>query len=440
MCAQDITTLLLSTASQADRLVKLDTTQGRDVLLPLRVTGHSRIGRGCSFIVDVVSLNGAIELKSLMATAATLWLQQDNHEYRPIHGLIHTIRRLGADGQLTYYQLIMSSWMHFLRFRKDARIFQEKTTDSILREVFAAHPQAAGAYRFNVQKPGQLRSFCMQYEDDFNFVHRLLESEGWFYTVEQAQDGKSHTLVITDDLYTVKALDPRPVEFYRSSVTSETDALVQWASSRELQSSTYSFSTVDYKSPQVPKNQSIPTKPDQGSLTDQAEVYEYGGAYTYADSGRGDDISRFRMEEWESRAKRFYGTGSVRRMDAGRWFEFENYPEYQNDADITRQFAVIETRWFIENNLPLGNSRPFPFRVSLSRSVPLTRGRTTPTARSRSRRHRERAAARGSFSSKSRPSDGPFHIAARLITKNRFFLRKRRPLSDRPGRRSIPTA
>ncbi len=203
----------------------------------------------------------------------------------------------------------------------------------------------------------------MQYESDYNFVHRLLESEGWFYTLEQASDGKSHTLVITDDIYSLKPLTSQQVEFYRSDVASESDTLVQWAGSRELQSATYSFSTVDYKNPLAPKSQSIPTKAGQGDLPNQAEIYEYGGAYTYNTGSRGDDISRFRMEELESRAKRFYGTGSVRRMDAGRWFELENHPESEADSEQNRQFVVIETRWYIENNLPVGDSQPFPFSL-----------------------------------------------------------------------------
>jgi type VI secretion system secreted protein VgrG len=364
MGAQDLSRLLETAANQFDRLVKLDTSLGSDILLPQRIVGHSRIGRDCAFTIDVVSLNGSIELKTLIAQPATLWMQQsDGSEYAPFHGYIHTARRLGSDGQLTSYQLIMSSWMYFLRFRKDARIFQEKSTDLIIQEIFAEHPQASGAYRFEIHKPAPVRSFCMQYEDDHNFVHRLLESEGWFYTVEQASDGKSHTLVITDDIYSVKALAPQQVDFYRSSVSSETDALVQWAGSRELQSAAYSFSTVDYKTPFAPKTQSIPTKSDQGNLPGQAEVYEYGGAYTYNTGSRGDDISRFRMEEWESRAKRFYGTGSVRRMDAGRWFEFVNHPESANDSAQDRQFVVIEARWYIENNLPIGDSQPFPFSL-----------------------------------------------------------------------------
>jgi len=364
MGAQDIMSVLQSTASQTGRLLKLDTVLGSDVLLPQRIVGHSRIGRELSFTIDVVSLNGTVELKSLIATTATLWLQQtDSSTYVPINGYVHTARRLGSDGQLTSYQLVMSSWMHFLRFRKDAQIFQEQTADAIIEAIFAKHPQAAGAYRFDIAKPAPVRSFCMQYEDDHNFVHRLLESEGWFYTIEQASDGKSHTLVITDDIYSLKPLSPQQVEFYRSSVTSETDALVQWVGSRALQSTTYSFSTVDYKTPQTPKAQSIPTKADQGSLPDQAEVYEYGGAYTYNDGSRGSDISRFHMEEWESRAKRFHGTGSVRRMDAGHWFEFVDYPEYASDSAQDRQFVVIETRWYVENNLAVGDSRPFPYSL-----------------------------------------------------------------------------
>jgi type VI secretion system secreted protein VgrG len=45
-------------------------------------------------------------------------------------------------------------------------------------------------------------------------------------------------------------------------------------------------------------------------------VYEYTGAYTYLKQDRGNQLSRIRMEEWESRAKRFLGVGSVRRIDA----------------------------------------------------------------------------------------------------------------------------
>ncbi len=91
----------------------------------------------------------------------------------------------------------------------------------------------------------------------------------------------------------------------------------------------------------------------QGNLPAQAEVYEYTGAYTYGAQDRGDHLSKVRMEEWESRARRFDGVGAVRGVDAGRWFELANHPEHGSGGAQERQFAVIAVEWVIENNLPV---------------------------------------------------------------------------------------
>jgi type VI secretion system secreted protein VgrG len=315
------------------------------------------MGRHYEFTVDVVSTADAIELKTLIAQPVALWIQQTDRSYLPHHGYVHTARRLGSDGSLTSYQFGFATWMHFLRFRKDARIWQNKSADTILADVFNLHPQARGAFRFVLKNPLPARSFCMQYEDDWNLVHRLMENEGLFGYFEQADDGKSHTLVITDDLYSVPVLG-QTISFYRAGTNSETDALVQWSGMRTLQSTTLSTRTFDYKSPGSsanPKGTNTPTLTTQGNLPQQAEVYEYTGAYTYGKQDRGDSLSKIRMEEWESRAKRFYGSGGVRQMDAGRWFELDDHPAHATDSKQNCQFAIIEVAWFIENNLPVSS-------------------------------------------------------------------------------------
>jgi type VI secretion system secreted protein VgrG len=357
MGAQDIIGAITGGLIQSDRLLKLDSPLGNNVLLPQRVIGRSRMGRHYEFLVDVVSTADTIELKTLIAQPVTLWIEQTDSSYLPHHGYVHTARRLGSDGSLTSYQFGFASWMHFLRFRKDARIWQNKSADTILADVFGMHPQARGAFRFVLKNPLPSRSFCMQYEDDWNFVHRLMESEGLFSYFEQADDGKSHTLVITDDLYSVPALG-QTISFYRAGTNSETDALVQWSGMRTLQSTTLSTRTFDYKSPGSPANPkgtNTPTLTTQGNLPQQAEVYEYTGAYTYGSQDRGDALSKIRMEEWESRAKRFYGSGGVRKMDAGCWFELDDHPAHATDSEQNRQFAMIEVAWFIENNLPVSS-------------------------------------------------------------------------------------
>jgi type VI secretion system secreted protein VgrG len=222
--------------SQQGRLLKLDTPAGHNALLPHRVAGCSRIGRDFLFQLDCVSTSGDVQLKTLIGQSVTLWIQQADRSYLPHHGYVHTARRLGADGTLTGYQLGFSSWMHFLKFRRDQRHWQDKTADEIISDVFNQHPQAKGMYRFALSTPLPPRSYCRQDETDWNFVHRLLESEGLYGIWQQAADGKSHTLVITDRLTTLESLSPAAIKFYRAGVASEADALTQWSGTRTLQS------------------------------------------------------------------------------------------------------------------------------------------------------------------------------------------------------------
>jgi type VI secretion system secreted protein VgrG len=379
MGTQDLLSAITDGMSQEDRLLTLDTRLGPNVLVPQRVLGHSRLGRHFDFTVDAVSTSTNLELKTLIAQPVTLWIQQSDKSYLPYNGYVHTARRLGSNGGLTTYQLGFASWMHFLKFRRDQRIWQEKTADDIITDVFNMHPQAQGLFQFALSTALPSRSYCRQDEDDWNFVHRLLESEGLYGFWRQAQDGKSHTLVITDQLHTLDALSPETVSFYRGDTGGETDALVQWAGTRTLQSVTLTTRTFDYKAPSThyhPKGITIPTVSNQGELPYQTEVYEYTGAYTYPKQERGKQLAKIRIEEWESRAKRFIGIGSVRRMDAGRRFVLKGHPDHDRDQAAQKEFAIIETTWVIVNNLPI-DTRGTAFPHSLQGTIDEMRARYT---------------------------------------------------------------
>jgi type VI secretion system secreted protein VgrG len=158
MGAQDLISAITGGVSQTDRLLKLDTSLGSNVLVPQRVVGHSRLGRHFEFTVDVVSTSSYIELKTLIAQPVTLWIQQADKSYLPHNGYVHTARRLGSNSGLTSYQLGFASWMHFLKFRRDQRIWQDRTADDIVTDVFNAHPQAQGLFQFALSKPLPPRS------------------------------------------------------------------------------------------------------------------------------------------------------------------------------------------------------------------------------------------------------------------------------------------
>jgi len=93
MGIQDSIIALRNGLVQSDRLLKLDTPLGDNVLLPQRLVGHARIGRDSSFSLDAVSTSDAIELKNLVAQAVTLWIQQSDKSYLPHHAYVNTARR-----------------------------------------------------------------------------------------------------------------------------------------------------------------------------------------------------------------------------------------------------------------------------------------------------------------------------------------------------------
>ncbi|OXI91640.1 type VI secretion protein [Burkholderia sp. AU33423] len=382
MNVPDIYAALRGGLLQQDRLLKLDTPLGANVLAVQRAIGRSRIGRDYSFTLDVVAGTDDLELKKLIAQPATLWIQQANNAYRPVSGYIYTARRLGANGGVTTYQLELHAWMHVLRFRRDEKIWIDKNAEEIISDVLGMHPEARGRFRFALSQPLENRSNTRQSETDWNFVHRLMEDEGLYGTWQQADDGKSHTLVITDNLQALVPLSPETLRFYSGGVGSDADAFTQWSGTRTLQSVTRTTRTFDYKNPSQsanPKGTSLPTMGGQGELPDQLEVYEYTGAYTYLDQSRGDHLTKVRMEEWESQAKRFHGAGGVRAIDAGRRFTLADHPAHDRDPSDQREFAAIGVSWWIENNLPVsGTDSDFPH--SLGRALDQVRARYENTA------------------------------------------------------------
>jgi type VI secretion system secreted protein VgrG len=340
---------------QQNRLLKLTTPFGDDVLLPQRVLAYERLGRCYEYTVDVISVRHNVELKKLIAQPVTLWVQQTDRTYLPKHGYVCAAKRLGSDGQLTYCQITFAPWLYFLKFRKDARIWQDKCADAILAEVFAEHPQAQANFRFALIRPPEPRSYCTQYETDWHFVQRLMEEEGWYSFHEQSEDGSGHVLVITDSTDQLKPTTPEQILFHGAGTGDEVHKILHWSSAHSLVSSKLTTRTHDYKAPNQPKQNSTSVLPEHVNLPAQLEVYEYTGAYTYSNRDQGDKQSRIRVEEWESRMQRLYGVSGARCLPVGSWFSFEGHPTLQGNIKEDREFVVIAVEWCIENNLSLSH-------------------------------------------------------------------------------------
>lgn len=338
--------------AQSRRLVKLDTPLGEDWLLPLYVKGSARLGRDYEFIIDAVSAKGKqIELDALVGRAVTLWIQQAGREYLPIHGYVHQFSRLGSDGPLTYFQLRFSSWLYFLSLRRDMRDWQEQRGEQILADVFNEHPQARGAYRFDLQKPLPSYSNRVQWEYDLNFVHRSMEEVGVFPYFEQADNGKSHKMVLSDDSYFLPELKQSIVKFGRMAIGGEFDGFTQWKEQLQIESAKLTSRSFDYKRPDLPRQiRGVTDAKDQ--LPTDGEVYEYPGAYMWSDREQGERAAQIKLEERMSRMKRYHAVGGLRCAMPGRRFVLSDHPVHDAGGESDRHFISLGVDWLIRNNLP----------------------------------------------------------------------------------------
>ncbi|KGV24807.1 type VI secretion system Vgr family protein [Burkholderia pseudomallei] len=338
--------------AQYNRLVKLDTPLGVDWLLPLYVKGTARLGRDYEFVIDAVSPRGSqIELSALLAKPVTLWIQQTDGSYMPIHGYVHRFSRLGADGPLTFYKLVFSSWLYFLRLRRDMRDWQEQNGEQILVDVFNEHPQARGAFRIDLHKPLPSYSNRVQWEYDLNFVYRSMEEVGVFPYFEQAENGWSHTMVLTDDVYFVPQLKQPVVEFGPTEISGELDGFAQWKEQLQIDSAQLTSRSFDYKRPDLPRQVQGVTDVD-GQLPTDGEIYDYPGAYMWSDREQGERLAQIRLEERKSRMKRFHGIGGLRCAMPGRRFELRGHPVHDAGSQPDREFVLLGVDWLICNNLP----------------------------------------------------------------------------------------
>ncbi|HDR8955197.1 MULTISPECIES: type VI secretion system Vgr family protein [Burkholderia cepacia complex] len=338
--------------AQHDRIAKLDTPLGEDGLVPLYVKINARLGRNFEVVVDAASTHASkIQLNALMLQSVTLWIRQTDGGYLPIHGYVQRARRLGSDGGITYFQLQFSSWLSFLKLSSDRRDWQEAPGQHVLSDVFDKHPQAQGHYKFDLRSEIRSYSHRVQWETDWNFVHRSMEEVGVFPRFDFAKDGKSHTVVISDDLYFAPSLPQQEMMFSRAGVAEEFDGLTQFSEQQEVQSATLTIGTADYKRPDLDKQVSMPAL-NTDELPGQGEDYLYTGSQSWADSDMGDQEARIRTDEWASRAKRYFAVGSPRYALPGYWFKLTGHPEFDALPAEDRELAIIASDWLIQNNVP----------------------------------------------------------------------------------------
>ncbi|ANY86666.1 MULTISPECIES: type VI secretion system Vgr family protein [Pseudomonas] len=371
-----ITDALESILIQHQRLITFDSPLPPEQELQLlSFAGREAISELFSFQVELISQDARIELKKLIGKKVTMGIALADGSTKYISAHVSDFIHTGADGGIANYTAELVPWIWILSRRRDSRIFQDKTTEQIVKEVFAYYLTLAD-HEFRLSQPLKPISYCTQYqESDLNFVLRLLEQEGLFFTFQHSQEG--HRMIISDDSSVLPQLERQPVIRYHSaSVTETADSITAWSSSRRFQPTRLSLKSFDYKQPGNPHLVQLNSVNQQGEVG-ELEVFEYEGLYGYADADEGMRKARHRLEAMEVQGKTFSGQSNCRAMEPGHYFELSQHYDHDNDTPEDRQFLLLSVSHWGRNNYTNGaeagyqNSfncirRKIPFRPSLT--------------------------------------------------------------------------
>ena len=344
---------------QHHRLLKITTPQKElKELLLQDIEGMEAICSPYRFELTLLARDASIELKSLLGQAVLIELQLANGSYRPIHGYITRFSHTGSDGGIALYTATVEPWLALLAQRTNARIFQEKTVQQVLVELFGEHDPYA-RFDFRLSAPLKTRSYMTQYnESDLAFAQRLLEREGLIYYFEHSADPQQHTLIITDDATRIPALPHQPsIRFHTANVNEIDDSITQWQAVRQLQVGRVTTQTFDYRQPSTVLPITLDTKTRQGDVP-IFERFTYQGGYAYSAFDDGQALVQRQLEALEADSKKFFGVSNARAMQPGYSFELRQHYVHDRDAAADRQFRLLSVTHRATNNY-LSRSDPY---------------------------------------------------------------------------------
>ena len=325
---------------QQGRLLRLHTPLGASSLAAETLSGQESIdGEGFRLELTALSVDAGLNLDALLGQTVLLELltTESATALRPFHGHVTAFERVGSNGGLARYRLVIEPWLVLLGQRVDSYVFQDMSVVEIVESVFsdyAGQGALVPRWRWDLADRSiyRKRSLCTQYqESDLAFVQRLLAEEGICYWFEHRGDAGGealgeHTLVLAD--HGQAFADLGSVRFHRADASETADSVQQWSMARRWRTAKVSRASWDYRSLDRRPVEAQVQAP--GEFT--AEDVDTAGPYAWPDAATGERLARQQLEARQLRASTIQGEGSWRRLAAGGRFVLTQHPQAGSDG------------------------------------------------------------------------------------------------------------
>ena len=297
---------------QVERLGRLTTALGADVLALLRFDGSDHLNDLIEYRVEALSMRDDLDFDALVGTHATVEIEAHD-EMRPFDGIVTSARWAGVGENGHRYDLTLRPWFWLAGKRRNQRIFHDKTVVEILQELLSDY-SALGEPALDIQL-GQSYpklEYTVQYrESDLEFARRQMERHGISFHFRHAVG--SHTLVLTDDVLAHDEIGARPFKRYDGHHQYEQEHFWDWAPERNLTVGAIRQTDYNFKRP----DQAMETEAlgDAEYAEGQIESFDYPG--DYLEQGIGRIVSSLRTAQERGADRRNRAIGDCVSLGAG---------------------------------------------------------------------------------------------------------------------------
>jgi type VI secretion system secreted protein VgrG len=315
--------------NQSQRIGKLKTPLGEDVLALVRFDGTEGLGELFEYHIEAVSNEENIDFDKAIGQSCTLKLAAFEGKERIYDGILTEARWIGKKQEYFHYRLVLRPWLWLLGHKADCRVFLDKNVKEVIQDVFTK--AGFSDYEFRTTGDYDKIEYCVQYrETDLAFVCRLMEQFGIYYFFEPS-DGK-HLLVLADSRSSHKPIPELPkVPFYpllEKGLHLE-QHLNGWTWERRFRTGKIQFNDYDYLQPK--KDLKAPKDASEKYTHSKLEVYDYPGKYD--EKEKGEKFAQYRLEAEQALDYRRYPEGDAPCLYPGGLVTVEKHPSQAENKE-----------------------------------------------------------------------------------------------------------
>ncbi|MDF3607463.1 type VI secretion system tip protein TssI/VgrG [Paracoccus sp. DMF-8] len=297
---------------QADRLGRLTTVLGQDVLVLLRFDGTDHLNDLFEYRVEALSACNDLDFDALVGTHATVTIE-GREGPRHFDGIVTQARWSGVGENGHRYDLVLRPWFWLAGRRRNQRIFHNQTVTDILKDLLSDYA-GLGDPALDMQLTGDypVLEYTVQYrESDLDFARRQMERHGISFHFRH-QEG-SHTLVLTDDIASHDSIGSRDYKAYDAHHQSEGEHFWEWAPERNLTTGAMRLTDYNFKTPMA--SMEADRVGDAAYAQGQIESFDYPG--DYLDRGQGKGVVSLRTLQERGADRRHRAAGDCTSLGAG---------------------------------------------------------------------------------------------------------------------------